>query len=270
MTQILLGMTDCPMMRPLMDSGELSLDYLEVHGPYVENARQAYPNKPMLLHNSLYQWSLTHPDGLKHKNAAQVTQDRLTLAGSLWYSLHLGFSSAEVDFVEEAMVAISPQQSRELVLERCCVRLNQLTSLLSVPVLIENLDYNPTGAYEYVCEPAFISEVLKQTDTYLLLDLAHAQVTAAAFGMDVRHYLDQLPLEKVRQIHLNRPGLRDGRLVDSHLDLSEQDYQLLDETLQKTNPWSITLEYNRDGQKALQQITRLREIMSTKQNTPVE
>jgi uncharacterized protein (UPF0276 family) len=262
MAAIQLGMTDCPLVRALLTAQQIDLDYLEVHGPYVENARQLYPLKPMLLHNSLYQWSLTHADGLKHKNADQVTLNRLAIADSPWYSLHLGFSSSEVDFIDEAMIAISPQQTRAFVYDQSCFVLKQLINLLDVPVLIENLDYNPTGAYEYVCETEFINQVLDKTGAYLLLDLAHAQVTAAAFGLDVREYLYQLPLDRVRQIHLNRPGYRDGRLVDSHLDLLEADYNLLEEILQKTSPWAVTLEYNRDANKAVDQIRRLREIVA--------
>lgn len=262
MIAIELGMTDCPIVRELLDAGELHLDYLEVHGPYAENARAAYPDMPMVLHNSLYQWSLTHPDGLKHKEKGAITQERLKISRSPFYSLHLGFSSSDVDFVDEAMVAISSQQPRALVLERCINRLNELTALLDVPVLIENLDYNPTGAYEYVCETAFLNEVLSETDAYLLLDLAHARVTAAAFGLDVRDYLAELPMDKVRQIHLNRPGFRDGRLVDAHLHLLEEDYQLLAEILDQTQPWKMTLEYNREIDQVLPQIERLRKTSS--------
>ncbi len=140
---IQLGMTDCPVVRELLDDRQLQLDYLEVHGPYVEDARQAYPDRPMLLHNALYQWSLTHRDGLDHKDASKITRQRLALARSPWYSLHLGFSVEEVDFYDEAMHAISPLQPRDLVLERCIARLKQLKSLLPVPILIENLDLQP-------------------------------------------------------------------------------------------------------------------------------
>lgn len=258
---IRLGMTDCPVVRELLDKDLLHLDYLEVHGPYAKSARKAYPHIPMLLHNALYQWSLTHEDGLQHKNAAMVTRERIALTGTPWYSLHLGFSAAEVDFQDEAMVAISPLQPKELVLARCIERLQQLTQMTSVPVLIENLDYNPTQAYEYVCETNFIQNILAETDTGLLFDLAHARVTATAFGIPLQEYIDQLPLDKIRQIHLNSPGWRDGRLVDAHLELTEDDYQLLETILKRSQPWAITLEYNRNVQLACSQIGRLREII---------
>ncbi len=258
---IQLGMTDCPLVRELLHSGDLQLDYLEVHGPYVEDVRQEYPDRLMLLHNALYQWSLTHRDGLEHKDASKITLQRLALARSPWYSLHLGFSVEEVDFYDEAMQGLSPLQPRELVLERCITRLKQLKSLLPVPILIENLDYNPTQAYEYVCEPAFIQKVLAETDTWLLFDLAHARVSAHAFDISVEDYISQLPLEKIRQIHLNHPGWREGRLVDAHLALEEDDYQLFEQILSRCQPWSVTLEYNHDPENILSQIKRLREIL---------
>lgn len=262
---IQIGMTDAPVVRQLLDAQQLELDYLEVHGPFVEDARQAYPDKPMLLHNALYQWSLTHKDGLEHKDAANITQQRLALARSPWYSLHLGFSVEEIDFYDEAMQAISPLQPRELVLERCISRLKQLKAILPVPILIENLDYNPTQAYEYVCEPDFIQEVLSVSGTYLLFDLAHARVSAHAFGIPVEDYIAQLPLEKIRQIHLNRPGWHDDRLVDEHLALEEEDYQLFEQILSSCQPWSVTLEYNHGPEKILSQIKRLRGIINSKQ-----
>ena len=257
-----LGMTDCLAVRELLDSGQIQLDYLEVHGPYVAAARQAYPEMPMLLHNALYQWSLTHQDGLDHKDATRITQARLDISNAAWYSLHLGFSAEEVDFYDEAMRALTPLQPRKLVLDRCITRLKQLKALLPVPILIENLDYNPTQAYEYVCEPAFIQHVLSETDTCLLFDLAHARVTAHAFEMSVEDYIDQLPLEKIRQIHLNRPGWREGRLVDSHLALEDDDYQLFERILQECEPWSVTLEYNHDSDQIPFQIERLRVILN--------
>ncbi|PKO04398.1 MAG: hypothetical protein CVU41_17120 [Chloroflexi bacterium HGW-Chloroflexi-3] len=259
---IQLGMTDCPVVRQMLDDHQLELDYLEVHGPYAQDARTAFPEMPMLLHNALYQWSLTHSDGLEHKNAAQVTMERLALSRSPWYSLHLGFSVEEVDFYDEAMQGLSSLQPRDQVQECCIARLKQLKALLPVPILIENLDYNPTQAYEFVCEPDFIQEVLAETDTWLLFDLAHARVTAHAFGISIEDYIAQLPLEKIRQIHLNHPGWRDGRLVDAHLALEEEDYPLFEQILSRCQPWSVTLEYNHDPENILSQIKRLREILN--------
>jgi uncharacterized protein (UPF0276 family) len=77
----------------------------------------------------------------------------------------------------------------------------------------------------------------------------------------VEEYTSLLPLEKVRQIHLNRPGWREGRLVDSHQMLEDDDYALLESVLKDTHPWAVTLEYNLDQNQIPQQIRRLRKIL---------
>ncbi|HPH96300.1 MAG TPA: DUF692 family protein [Anaerolineaceae bacterium] len=258
---IRLGMTDCPAVRGLMSRGALKLDYLEVHGPYAEKAREAYPEHPMLLHNALYQWSLAHSRGLAHRAADCLTLERLALTRSPWYSLHLGFSAEEVDFFDEAMHALSPILPPELIFERTCAVLNDLTARLDLPVLIENLDYNPGGAYETVCQPDFIRRVLAEAPVFLLLDLAHARISAEAQGLAVREYLERLPLEKVRQVHVNRPQRHAQRLWDAHEAMQEEDYGLLAWVLDRAQPWAVTLEYNKDETLILEQTGRLRQVL---------
>jgi uncharacterized protein len=259
--KIPLGVSDSPAVRALLKRGELVLDYLEVHGPYVEETRRVYPHQPMLLHNNLYFWSLAHPGGLAHQGAARLTVERLKLARSPWLSLHLGFSAAEIDFFDEAIQPLDPTLPAEIIFERTCRTLAELIRLVDVPVLVENMDYNPTGAYESICQADFIKRVLENTGAGLLLDLAHARVSAAAFGMPVEAYLKQLPLERVRQIHINHPGWRAGRRVDSHEALEEEDYLLLQDVLGRCSPWSLTLEYNRDEAGLLDQVEHLRSIL---------
>ncbi len=43
---IQIGMTDCPVVRDLLMLAQLQLDYLEVHGPYAEEARKTFPDSP--------------------------------------------------------------------------------------------------------------------------------------------------------------------------------------------------------------------------------
>lgn len=265
---IQLGMTDCPAVRALMTRDELHLDYLEVHGPYLMDARKQYPDLPMLLHNALYQWSLVHADGLNHADCSRQTLDRLALARSPWYSLHLGFSTEEVDFMGNCMVGITPVLPSDMILERCCRVLTELSGLLPVPVLVENLDYNPGGAYETICQPEFIREVMDVTGVHLLLDLAHARISATALGMPVRDYLEQLPLERVGQIHVNHPEWNDQRLWDAHEVLQSEDYELLEWALSRCQPGSVTLEYNQDEAAILQQVERLRRILNVLPSLP--
>lgn len=256
-----VGISDSPAARALIRAGQLQVDFLEAHGPYLEEARAELPDFNILLHNSLYQWSLADPQALQTRDAGAITLRRLALARSPWYSVHLGFSAVELAFEDEAMQARSPVLDARTIFERTCKTVTELQSLLGVPLLLENMDYNPTGAYDTICDPAFICDVLEATGASLLFDLAHARVSAAGLGIPLETYLLQLPLQHTRQIHLNRPGWRANRLVDSHQALEDEDYQLLAEVLKRCQPpWAVTLEYHHDPALIAPQIERLKKI----------
>ena len=65
-------------------------------------------------------------------------------------------------------------------------------------------------------------------------------------GISPVEYLKQLPLHKVRQIHLSGPRPRSGYLYDAHEAMGEEDYALLEWALGQTDPEVVTLEYFRE------------------------
>jgi uncharacterized protein (UPF0276 family) len=106
----------------------------------------------------------------------------------------------------------------------------------------ENLDYMPGGAYEYICEPDFISEFVERYDLPFLLDIGHAEVSAAALGYTIRDYVERLPLSRTREVHLHRPYPLEGRLVDLHLLPGAAEFELLDYVMELAAPEILTVE----------------------------
>jgi hypothetical protein len=235
------------------------VDYLETTGPFIASAVQAFA-PPFLLHNSLWDWSLMHPQALNEPNALEITRQTLALTQAPWLSVHLGFSTATVGF-DQTMQPRSAWLSRNEVMETICRNVVQLAQSISVPLILENLDYNPSGAYEYICEPTFIAEVLNKTDVGLLLDLAHARVSAARLGLTIADYLAQLPLARVKQLHVSGPRWEGSVLRDAHETLLDEDYALLRDVLERTAPAAITLEYAREGPAVITQLEQLRTLL---------
>lgn len=144
-----------------------------------------------------------------------------------------------------------------------CSNLVTLAKEISVPVIVENLDYNRGGAYEHICHPDFITAVVKESNVEFLLDLAHAQVSAARLGYSITDYIGTLPLNRVMQLHVSGPRWRNGTLTDAHEPLREEDYTLLMKTLEVTSPRAVTLEYFRDEILLTEQIERLRLVIES-------
>jgi len=90
------------------------------------------------------------------------------------------------------------------------------------PLLVENIFYKfvfpmPDG----LAEPAFIGEILKDSEWGLLLDVTNVYINALNFGFDPYAWLEQAPLERTVEIHLAGGELRtsgswQGKWADTH------------------------------------------------------
>ncbi len=123
---------------------------------------------------------------------------------------------------------------------------------IDVPLMIENMDHNPM--YNRMCvrkegvDPDFFSEMCEKYDLAVLLDTAHASVTAYHLQMDVRDYISKLPLDRVKEVHFVGTQMTDDQgLKDMHTPLESRDYQLLDWLSDRVKPEIITLEYGWPG-----------------------
>jgi uncharacterized protein (UPF0276 family) len=259
---IALAVSDFDLPRALLAEGRIEVDYLETGGHFVERTVAQFANRPLLLHNSVFNWSLAHPTALVEQRIVPRTLEALERTRAPWLSVHLGFSAAEV-FFDVHMTARSPVLPRAELLANICRNVGVLAANIPVPLILENLDYCPGGAYEHICAPEFITAVLEATDVGLLLDLAHARVSAARLGLPIEHYLEQMPLDRVRQLHISGPRVRDGVLFDAHEPLLDADYALFEWVLQRTKPLALTLEYNRDEAELRAELDRLRAMLAS-------
>jgi uncharacterized protein (UPF0276 family) len=127
----------------------------------------------------------------------------------------------------EGILPVSPVMGRRALHERSRANMELLRTAYEGPVALENYNFYPTGLYNKVCDPDFIAEFLERFGAGLVLDLAHAAISAANMGFEVERYLERLPLEKTVEIHVSRPYLPEepGRLgVDTHEAPGEREW----------------------------------------------
>ncbi|HDZ17492.1 hypothetical protein LCGC14_0712420 [marine sediment metagenome] len=130
-------------------------------------------------------------------------------------------------------------------------------------ILVENVNHLLTDAYDIIVGTNFIKEIVELNDIYLLFDLAHAQITCINKNLDFKEYINELPIIRIKQIHLSGFEIIDGKAHDSHVTLKEKDWEIFKELAAQTNCLEyITLEYYKDAINFVVQLKKLRKIIN--------
>jgi uncharacterized protein (UPF0276 family) len=250
-----------PLLELIRD-GEAPIDGVEV-GPWfslsqIRAHRAALPDMPFTLHGGDLIERVGWIPGAIARIAAYV---RCT--GSPWVSMHLTLWPPGFVWLMLKRGWRMPLPDPTRATRRFVRQARRLARALPVPVLLENIEPLPFDGYDFEVRTERIVQVLEETDSGLVLDIGHARVSAAALGMDDRDYLGGLPTERVAQIHVSGPRVRDGRLVDAHEPLQEIDYALLDYVLARSTPRMVTLEYIRERDPLREQLLRLRDALDS-------
>jgi uncharacterized protein len=256
----LLGVAWSPVAVSLPDLDAL-VDIVEAPGWNLDRALDAR-RRYVLLHNVELNVSLADPDYVDPSWGERVNA-AIDRARTPWFSLHLGFASERVRF-DGHMLPESEPLSCDVLLARVIENVRRAKAELDLPLLLENLDYCPEGAYEHVCDPAFVSEVLDETDTGLLLDIGHLLVTASWMDRSPEELLGQLPLHRIGAVHISSPRPLDGnsgRLDDVHDVVTDREVQLLRDVLTVSRPRAVVLEYRRDAQQLREQLGMLGSVI---------
>lgn len=272
------------MMTLLAEGGAELVDYLKV-GPFMgrQTIAELAPRYPLMLHLDDTLSNHTLPS----QEMVQRIVDLVQLTGTPWTSEHIGFAVANVD-LDGALItqAASELLPREQALGNIVRNARALAAQLPVPLLLENIPLFPNLAHIFVCEAEFVANVIEETDCDLLLDIAHARVSADVLGYEVHDYLARLPLHRTVEIHLSGPrrnrevdarrqalvrenaasvahliAFDDEKLIDDHAPLSEEDYTLLEWVLARCQPKAISLEYFREPVALRAQLLRLGKLL---------
>jgi uncharacterized protein (UPF0276 family) len=112
-----------------------------------------------------------------------------------------------------------PLPLTEEALDVVCCNIDHAQSVLGRGMLFENPSSYLTFPEDELTEWEFLTEMTRRTGCYLLLDVNNIYVSAQNHGFDALDYLDGLPLDRVRQIHLagHDPATSDRDIIiDTH------------------------------------------------------
>lgn len=115
-----------------------------------------------------------------------------------WLSEHCCFTSVDGFHSHDLL----PLPYSEESLSHMVSRVSQVQDFLGVQILIENVSSYMKFAETTLDEVDFISELAKQADCLLLVDVNNIYVNHINQGIDTDNYIARLPYEKIKEIHL--------------------------------------------------------------------
>ena len=119
---------------------------------------------------------------------------------------------------------------------------------ISVPFAIENITNRFQIPDTEISETEFISRVLHNTGCYMQLDLNNIDTNAYNYNFDAYAWIDQLPMDRIKSIHLAGGVLDDeGVLIDSHsAPVRDRVWELYKYVVDRTDLSSTIVEWTDD------------------------
>lgn len=235
-----------PLAGALFAEAPEALRWLEIHpenyidrgGRYARLRAAASERWPLLTHGLTMGFGSQQPFDAQYlrKLAALVASEECP-----WHSDHLCISAVDGVYLHDLLPL--PANGRMLAL--AAARIREARAALGVPIAIEPVSYyaQPPGGDR--AEATFLAELLEEADARLLLDVNNVYVNAMNFGFDPRAFIDQLPLERVVQLHVAGHAVRaDGLRIDTHAEpICEAVYDLFGYAMRKlARPVPVLLE----------------------------
>jgi len=133
-----------------------------------------------------------------------------------------------------------------------------------IKIAVENNNHYKTEAYDFITCPDFISEVVKFNDIYFLYDIAHSKISSYNFEMSLENYENKLPMDKLIQIHIAKPGFNEsGEIYDKHdIPTVKELYETILLAKKYPNVTYLTIEYYKNSSILVDLLIQLKSMLN--------
>ena len=220
-----------------IDFLEITSDhYLDAKPQKFEELKLLKEHFPLIPHS--LELSLGSAEGID-ENYLEKIAELVDFVQPEWFSDHLCFTkSGGVKIGHLAPVPYTREAIKVFI-----KNISQVKSKIKTPLILENITYLVQFPSSEMSESEFIKTILEETDCGLLLDVTNLYINSRNFGFDWRKFLDELPLERVVQIHFVGSHQSGKRLIDAHANKTESEiWQVFAEVCRRCNVKGAILE----------------------------
>ena len=231
------------LLGPLLSMDQGAVDFMEVApenwigvgGRYGRQFRQLAERYPIVLHG--LSLDIGGPDPVD-TNLVTSVRDLMQAFDVPLYSEHLTYCAAEGHLYDLLPIPFTEEAVRYVA-----ARVRQVQDIIGAPLALENASYY-AQPHTDLSEAEFITAVMDESGCDLLLDVNNIYVNSVNHDYDPVEFLDALPLERARYIHVaGHFDEADDLKVDTHgADVIDPVWQLLGEAYRRLGPLPTLLE----------------------------
>jgi len=187
----------------------LTDNYLVDGGPRLRLLEAIAERYPVTLHGVGMGLGDTDPLDLDYLRRLHALAERI---GPAWISDHLCWCAQGGRHSHELLPLPYTQEAVAHVADR----IRQVQDFLGQRLVVENVSSYVEYQSSQMSEWAFLSAVAEAADCEILLDINNIYVSAANHGFSAQVYLEGVPHERVREMHLAGYEDHGTHLLDSH------------------------------------------------------
>jgi len=218
----------------------LADNFLVAGGPSIRNLERIAQRYPLTFHCVGMSLGSTDPLNPNYFKRLKAQIDRFQPA---LVSDHLAWVSIQQRYLHDLIPLPYTQES----LANMVSRVQQAQELLGRSIIIENPSAYLAFKTSDISETEFLTELTQQTDCGLLIDINNMYVSAVNNGFSADDYLNEIPAEAVKEIHLAGYEEQEGYLFDTHGQRVHQPvWDLYQQAIQRFGNVPTLIEWDTD------------------------
>ncbi len=262
------------LLGPLLSMDQNSVDFMEaapenwigVGGRYRKQFMALAERYTLAFHG--LSLDIGGPDPLD-LDLVRAVRELMNETDAPLYSEHLTYCAADGHLYD-----LLPIPFTEEAVQHVAARVRQVQDIIGQPIALENASYY-AQAHTELSEAEFIAAVLAESGCDLLLDVNNIYVNSINHRYDPIEFLDSLPLERTRYIHIaghydEAPDLK----VDTHgAAVIDPVWQILQEAYKRLGPIPTLLERDFNFPPLsvlLEEVATIRDLQKPWQSDAVE
>ncbi|PJD97206.1 MAG: hypothetical protein CK425_03545 [Parachlamydia sp.] len=225
--------------KPAIDWFEIiSENFMVDGGKPLENLQRILERYPVVQHG--VSLAIGSPDPLDF-NYLKKLKELTKLTKTPWLSDHLCWGRLPGAHYHDLLPLPYTKEVIEYVAERARI----VQDYLEIPFALENLSSYVAFTEDQMPEWEFYTAVVEKADILMMLDVNNIYVSSRNHGFSPRTYWENIPLERVVQIHLAGHSDYGAYLLDTHDHyVTDEVWQIYAEVYPKTGGVSTLLEWD--------------------------